>query len=93
MKAGLGLFRGIHIPQAESGPSQNVRGPWAVGWLVFMGWVISYANEWEEYSNCLGEGVGISPPPHPRIGAPPTFWLLMVCLGTVMAPVGVSLTC
>ena len=25
---------------------------WAVrGWLVFMGWVISYANEWEEYSN------------------------------------------
>ena len=21
------------------------------GWLVFIGWVISYANEWEDYSN------------------------------------------
>ena len=29
-------------------------------WLVFMGWVISQANEWEDYSNYLGEGVGIS---------------------------------
>ena len=75
MKAGLGLFRGIHIPQAESGPSQNVRGPWAVGWLVFMGWVISYANEWEEYSNCLGEGVGISPPT-PALGHRPLFGFL-----------------
>ena len=29
-------------------------------WLVFIGWVISYANEWEDYSNYFGEGVEIS---------------------------------
>ena len=22
-----------------------------MAWLVFIGWVISYANEWEDYSN------------------------------------------
>ena len=31
-----------------------------MAWLIFMGWVISWANEWEEYSNYLGEGVEIS---------------------------------
>ena len=31
-----------------------------MGWLVFPGWVISQANEWEDYSNYFGEGVGIS---------------------------------
>ena len=30
-----------------------------MGWLVFMGWVISQANEWEEYSNYFGEGAEI----------------------------------
>ena len=25
-----------------------------------MGWVISLANEWKDYSNYFGEGVGIS---------------------------------
>ena len=29
-------------------------------WLVFMGWAISQANEWEDYSNYFGEGVEIS---------------------------------
>ena len=29
-------------------------------WLVFIGWVISYANEWEDYSNYFWEGVEIS---------------------------------
>ena len=29
-------------------------------WLVFMGWVISQANEWEDYSNYFKEGVGTS---------------------------------
>ena len=29
-------------------------------WLVFINWVISYVNEWEDYSNYFGEGVGIS---------------------------------
>ena len=27
-----------------------------VAWLVFIGWVISYANEWEDYSNYFWEG-------------------------------------
>ena len=29
-------------------------------WLVFIGWVISYANEWEDYCNYFGEGVEVS---------------------------------
>ena len=29
-------------------------------WLVFIGLVISYANEWEDCSNCFGEAVEIS---------------------------------
>ena len=29
-------------------------------WLVFMGWVLSQANEWEDYSNYFKEGVGTS---------------------------------
>ena len=28
--------------------------------LVFIGWVISYANEWEDYSSYFGEGVEVS---------------------------------
>ena len=37
-----------------------------MGWLVFIGWVISYANEWEDYSIYFGErwrfsGVGPCP--------------------------------
>ena len=31
-----------------------------MGYIVFMGWVISKANEWEDYSNYFGEGVEIS---------------------------------
>ena len=27
-----------------------------MAWLVYIGWVISYANEWEDYSNYFGEG-------------------------------------
>ena len=27
-------------------------------WLVFIGWVVSYANEWEDYSIYSGEGDG-----------------------------------
>ena len=29
-------------------------------WLVFMGWAISWTNEWEDYSNYFGEGAEIS---------------------------------
>ena len=31
-----------------------------MGWLVFMGWIMSQANEWEDYSNYLGKWAGIS---------------------------------
>ena len=31
-----------------------------MAWLVFIGWEISWANEWEDYSNYFGEGAGIS---------------------------------
>ena len=50
-----------------------------------MGWVISLANEWEDYSNYLGEGAEIS-----RNWATTSFLTFMVGLGTVMVPVGVS---
>ena len=28
-----------------------------MGWVVLMGWVISQANEWEDYFTYFGEGV------------------------------------
>ena len=31
-----------------------------MGWLVFTGWEIPQFNDWEDYSNYFGEGVGIS---------------------------------
>ena len=39
------------------------------GMVSFIGWVISYANEWEDYSNYFGGGAEIS-----RIRPPPTPW-------------------
>ena len=33
---------------------------WHVGLLVFMVWIMLWANKWEDYSNDFGEGVGIS---------------------------------
>ena len=60
--------------------------PQNVAWLVFIGWVISYANEWEGYSDCILEGVeisGIWSTAHSVV-----FWQ---GLGTVTAPLGVSL--
>ena len=41
------------ITEGKSGGS----GMWL---LLFIGWVISYANEWEDYSNYFGERVEIS---------------------------------
>ena len=29
--------------------------PWNLAWLVFIGWVISYANKWEDYSSYFGD--------------------------------------
>ena len=51
-----------------------------MAWLVFMGWVISYANKWEDYSNYLGKGWGF-----PGIRPLLTFCPLMARLGTVMS--------
>ena len=34
--------------------------PWNVTWLLVIGWVISYANEWEGYSSFFWKGVEIS---------------------------------
>ena len=39
-----------HTPQTVCGPSQKPRGI-----VSFMGWVISWANEWEDFSNYFGE--------------------------------------
>ena len=56
-----------------------------MGWLVFIGWVISYANEQEDYSSYFGEGAEIS-----RIWATAHSLVFLQGLGTVMAPLGVS---
>ena len=61
--------------------------PHGVLWLAFMGWVISWANEWEDYSNCWGEGAEIS-----RNRATAHFLISEGQLGTVMAPAAVSLS-
>ena len=53
-------------------------------WLIFTGWVISQANEWEDYSNCFGKWVDI-----PRSWATVHFLIFMVGLRTVAVPVGV----
>ena len=55
-----------------------------VGGLVLIGWVISYGNEWEGYSNYFGEGVEMS-----RIWATTHSLVFWQCLGTVMAPLDV----
>ena len=58
---------------------------WNGAWLVFTGWVISYANEWENYFNCFGERAEIS-----RIWATAPSLVFRQCLETVMAPPGES---
>ena len=50
-----------------------------------MGWVISYANEREKYSNYFGEEVEIS-----RNWVTTHSLAFEQCLGTIMAPLGVS---
>ena len=54
-------------------------------WLDFIGWVISYANEWEDYSNYFWEEVEIA-----RIWATAHSLVFWQCFGTVRAPLGVS---
>ena len=56
-----------------------------VVWLVFIGWVISYVNQWEDCFICFGEGVEIS-----RNWATTHSLVFWQCLGTVMVPQGAS---
>ena len=50
-------FREKHTPQTECGPLQRVSAALKCGVFSFIGWVISYAIEWEDYSNYFWEGV------------------------------------
>ena len=49
-----------HTPQTECALLQREVQPRKLVWLVFIGWVISYANEWKDYSNYFWEGAEIS---------------------------------
>ena len=45
--------------QSVGHPRRQVQ-PWNLVWLGFIGWVISHADEWEDYSSSFWEGVEIS---------------------------------
>ena len=53
-----GLLRAKH--PTEYGPPQKMRSTRVQGCWFLQGQVISQANEWEDYSNYFGEGMGIS---------------------------------
>ena len=82
----MDLFRQKHTPQAEWAIPEGGSGTRVCGCQCLQGWVISQANEWEEYSNYMGEGVRIS-----RSWATAHFLTFLVGLGTVLVPVGVLL--
>ena len=73
------------LHRQEFGHSRGWVQPRNVAWLIFIGWVISYANKWEGYSNYFWAGVEIS-----RIWAASHSLVFWQCLGTVMAPLSVS---
>ena len=53
----MDLFREKHIPKTECiGHPRRWEQPQNV-WLAFMDWVISQANEWEDYCNYFGEEI------------------------------------
>ena len=56
-------------------------------WFVLIGWIISWANQWEEYNSYFGKGVGIS-----RSWATEHFLSFMVGLGIARMPVDISLS-
>ena len=64
----------LSVSESESGLgrvwaiSEGERPP-NMGCLAFMGWGISYAIEWEDYSNFGGKGQKF-----PGIRPLPTFW-------------------
>ena len=70
-----GLFREIYSKNRVWAVSEDERLHQNIGWLVFTGWVISQAKEWEDYYNYFGKGVEF-----PRIGVLPTFWFIWSAL-------------
>ena len=67
-----GLFREIYSKNRVWAVSEDERLHQNIGWLVFTGWVISQAKEWEDYSNYLG----VKRWRFLEIGPPPTWDLL-----------------
>ena len=78
-------FREKHTPQTECGHHRGRVQQQNVAWLIFIGWVISFASEWEDYFNYLGDMVQIS-----GNWATTHSLVFRQCLGTVMAPLGMS---
>ena len=54
------IQREAHSTDKSAGHRRGRVQPRNLAWLAFIGWVISYANEWEGYSNYCGEGAEIS---------------------------------
>ena len=48
-----------HTPDSV-GRCRGQTGPRNLVWFIFIGWVISYANKWDDYSNYFWEGVELS---------------------------------
>ena len=67
-----GLFREIHAPQTEYGPSQKMRDSRVQGCQFLEGWVFLSADEGEDYS-IWGKGWGL-----PGIGPLSTFWPVVI---------------
>ena len=53
-------FREVHSTDRVWAITEGEYSHEIVAWLVFIGWVISQANEWADYSNSFGEGTEIS---------------------------------
>ena len=68
-------FREKNTPQVVGHHRGQVLQPWNVVWLVFVSWLNSYVNEWEDHPNHWGTT-------HSSV-----FWQ---CLGTVLPTLGVS---
>ena len=82
----MDLFRQKHTPQTECGLSQKVRKAPEYGVVSFYrSGQFHRLMSGRNIPALLGRGWGF-----PGIGPPPTFLILMVGLGTVMAPGGVS---
>ena len=74
-EVGLLRFREKHPPWGVAHHRGQVLQPWNVVWLVFVSWLNSYVNEWEDHPNHWGTT-------HSSI-----FWQW---LGSVLAPLDVS---